>query len=240
MKKIIFFIILSEVLFSLNIERNKNSIIPYYLRLGSNETLITLKASFNTLTHKVSQSAHLHLYIKLFSKNIKKSNSNTKTKKSLYSYQYKTRLGIKTRNKTPSLELKNSLKFNFKNFTFYEELTPALPIYYKESTTLEYNKNNKVFFINKSFHYKTKGMDYSLGVNFYKLYPKIIRTINITLNGNTSTNPFIYSYNLSTSYKFTIFNKKYLYLEITPYILFSKQYNFHIKPAANFSLNYDF
>jgi len=241
MKKIIFFIILSEVLFCLNIERNKNSIIPHFLRLDTNETLLTLKTSYDTLTHKTSFSAHLHLYIRLFSKKITKTkNFNNNTQKHIYTYQYKSKLGIRLRNKVPSVEYKNSFKFSFKNFIFYEEITPAVPVYYNENTTFEYIKNNKVFFITKSFTYNVKGMDYSFGINFYKILPKIVKTLTFSLNGNTSQRPFIYSYKLSTSYRLTLFKKKYFYMNINPYILCSKEYNFHIKPAINLSINYDF
>ena len=242
MKKLIFFIILSEVLFSLtiSIERNKNSIIPYYLRLGSNETLLSLSARYDTLTHKSSFLANLHLYIKLFSKtNTKKIKHKNKNKTFLY--QYKSRLGIKTINKKLSLEFKNSYKIKYNKFTFYEEISPAIPFFVHESTTLEYKYNDKMFFLNKSFTYKKAGMDYSFGINFYKLFlPKFVRTITFSLNGNTSTNPFIYSYEISTSYRFSILHKKYLFLNINPYILISKAYDFKIKPAIKLSLNYNF
>jgi len=244
MKKIFFFIILSELLLSLTIsvERNKNSIIPYYLRLGSNETLITFKTSFNTLTHSKSVSAHLHLYLKLFSKETNSiTNSNTKNKKNTFSYQYKTSLGLTSRDKKPSLQLKNSLKLNVKNFTLYEEITPAIPAFYKESTTLQFKHKNKIFFITKSFIYKTKGMNYSFGIDFYKiLLPKFVKIITFSINGNTSIKPLFYSYTVSTSYRFSLMHKKYFYLNLNPYILISKDYNFKIKPAVKFSLNYDF
>ena len=99
MKKIIFFIILSEVLFSLTlmVERNQNSIIPYDLRLGSNETLLNFSASYDTLTHKSDISANLHLYIKLYSKE-KTENIKNKNKTKTLFYQYKSGLGIKTIN----------------------------------------------------------------------------------------------------------------------------------------------
>lgn len=242
MKKIFFFVILSEVLFglSISIERNRNSIIPYYLRLGSNETLLSLSAGYDTLTHKTSLSTNLHLYLKLYSKKkIKKIKNKNKTKS--FTYQYKTRLGIKTRNKKPSLELKNSFKFIYKKFTFYEEITPAVPVYYQEKTVLEYKLKNRLFFINKSFKYKTAGMDYAFGTEFYRLFlPKFIRNITLSLNGNTSKKPFIYSYNLSTSYRFSIMHKKYFYININPYLLASKDYHYKLKPAASISINYDF
>ena len=244
MKKLFFFVILSEVLFALtiSIQRNDNSIIPYNLRLGSNETLITFSSKYDTLTHKSSISAHLHLYIKLFSKEkrnkIKNKDSN-QTK--FFTYKYKSSLGIRMRDKVPHIELKNSFKFNYKRWTFYEEITPALPMYYNEQSVLEYRYNNKMFFINKTFTYKKNGMDYSFGIDFYKLYlPKFVRTVSVSLNGNTSKAPFIYSYNISTSYRFSIMHKKYFYLNINPYILISKKYNFKIKPAIKLSLNYDF
>ena len=246
MKKKLIFIILSELLSALTIsvERNKNSVIPYYLRLGSNETLITLTSSYDTLSHKASISTHLHLYIKLFEKekNIKKYKNPKSEKKSYqYKYNYKSRLGLRLKNKKPSLSLKNSLKITFNDFTFYEEITPSIPAFYTESTTLEYKINNKVLFFNKSFTYKSAGMGYSLGINFYKLLlPKFVNSITFSANGNTSIRPILYSYNISTSYRFTLMNKKYLYLNINPYILISKDYDFKIKPAIKFSLNYDF
>jgi len=245
MKKIIFFIILSEVLLSLtlSIERNKNSIIPYYLRLGSNETLITLKTSYDTLTHKASASANLHVYIKLFEKEKKGSKNfkNSNNKNSIYQFDYKSSLGIKSKNKKPSLSLKNSLKITFNNFTFYEEITPYIPCFYTESTTLEYKTKNKVLFFNKSFIYKTAGMNYSLGINFYKLLlPKYVNSITFSINGNTSKRPIFYSYNISTSYRFPLFHKKYFYFSLNPYILISKDYAYKIKPAINLSLNYNF
>ena len=241
MKKIILFIILTEVLLSLtiSIERNNNSIIPYNLRLGSNETLLSISSDYDTLTHKYSLSTHLHVYIKILSKKTQKTNKTQK--KYLYSYQFKSRVGIKLHNKKPFVELKNSYKLNYKKFTLYEEITPAIPLFYKETTTLEYKQNNKLFFINKSFIYKKAGMNYSFGIDFYQLFlPKFVRTITITLSGNTSQNPFIYSYKLSTSYRFSIMNKKYFYLNINPYILIAKNYNFKIKPALKISINYNF
>ncbi len=242
MKKIIFFIILSEVLFSLTlmVERNKNSIIPYNLRLGSNETLLNFSASYDTLTHKSDISANLHLYIKLYSKE-KTENIKNKNKTKTLFYQYKSGLGIKTINKKLSLEFKNSFKLKYKKFILYEEFRPAIPFFFHESTTLEYKYNDKMFFLNKSFTYKTAGMNYSLGINFYKLFlPKFVRTITFSLNGNTSTPPLIYYYKISTSYRFSLMHKKYFFLNINPYILISKTYNFKIKPAIKFSLNYDF
>jgi len=242
MKRVIFFIILSEVLLALNIfvERNKNSIIPYYLRLGSNETLINLSLSYDTLTHEVSTSAHLHLYIKLFEKEEKKTKKTSKNQ-TLYEYQYKFRLGLKSRNEKPAIELKNSWKITFNKFTFYEEITPFIPAFYQEKTTLEYKLHRKVLFFNKSFIYKKKGMNYSFGINFFKLsLPTSVKTITFSINGNTATYPLCYSYKISTSYRFSLFKKKYFYLNINPYILSSKDYDYKIKPAINFSINYDF
>ena len=241
MKKLFFFVILSEVLFSLtiSIERNKNSIIPYYLKLGNNETLLSISNNYDTLTHKYSISANLHLYIKLFSKEkiIKKQKKNL----NLHYYQFKSSLGIRLIHKKPAIELKNSYKLHYKNFILYESITPSIPIFYKEKTIFQYKRNNKIFFIDKSFIYKKSGMDYSFGINIYKLYlPKFVRTVTFSLNGNTSIKPFIYSYSISTSYRFSIMHKKDFYLNINPYILISKNYNFKIKPAAKLSLNYDF
>lgn len=244
MKKIfIIFVILSEMLFALtiSIERNKNSIIPYYLKLGQNETLLSISNNYDTLTHKDSMSANLHLYIKLFSK--KKTIKKIKNKKHLYirAYQFKSSLGIRLIHKKPSLELKSSYKLTYKNIILYEQITPAIPIFYKEKTIFQYKYNNKIFFIDKSFTYKKSGMDYSFGINTYGIYlPKFVRSVTFSLNGNTSIKPFIYSYNISTSYRFSIMNKKDLYLNINPYILISKKYHFKIKPAAKFSINYNF
>ena len=242
MKKFIFFIILSELLLSLtiSIERNKNSIIPYYLRLGSDKTLITFISSYDTLTHQTTTTAHLHVYIKLFSKKITKTTKNT-PKKPKYTYQYKSNLGIKTINKKLSLEFDNSFKYNINNFTLYEEIAPAIPFFYKENTTLELHQKNKVFFISKTFTYNVNGMDYSLGIDTYKIFlPKFINTITFSLNGNTTLKPLIYSYNISTSYRRMLFGKKYIYLNINPYILVSKDYEYKIKPAINISINYNF
>jgi len=248
MKKIfIICVILSELMFALKptIERNKNSIIPSFLRLNSNQTLITLKTSYDSLTHKTSVSAHLHLYIRLFSKEINSSkprnNQNKSHSHSFYQYQYKTKLGLRIKQKKPLIELKNSFKLSFKNLVFYEAITPAIPISCTENTTLQYRINNKVFFFNKSFTYKKKGMSYSLGIEFYKFYlPKFIKTITFSINGNTSLKPLFYSYKLSTSYRYSLMHKKYFYLDINPYILISKQYNYKLKPAISISINYNF
>ncbi len=246
MKNIIFFVILSEVLFSLTlmVERNQNSIIPYYLRLDTNETLITLSSSYDSLTHKKSVSAHLHIYIKLFSKEKTKKtsdiNETSKAQKTSYTYKINSNLGIKMRNKKPCVQLKNTYTALYGKFTFYEEITPAIPFYFNENTALEYKINNKMFFINKSFSYKQKGMTYSLGIHFYKIFSEFVRTMTLSLNGNTSTDPFIYFYNISTTYRVSLMHKKYFYLSIKPYILISKKYNFKAKPAFKASINYDF
>ncbi len=241
MKKIYFFIILSELLFSLSIERNKNTFIPSFLRLGSNETLIHFSTSYDTLTHKSNFHANIHLYLKLFSKKktktIKKTSDN---KKNILIYCFKSRLGIKEKNKKPLLEFKNSFKLTYKNIIFYEEITPAVPFYYKEKTDLELKNKNIAYILSKSYSYKQKGINYSFTTSFFKLFKKFTKTINFSINGNTSKKPVIYSYNLSTSYRFILFNKQYLYININPYILCSKDYSFKIKPAFFISLNYDF
>ena len=241
MKKILFFIILSEVLFALNIvvERNKNSILPYYLRLGSTESLLSISVKYDTLSHKISPSAKAHIYIRLYSKTKQKIKQikNSEIKKT---YEIKSKLGLKLRDKIPSVELKNSFKYTYKKLIFYEEVRIYAPFYYKESTTLEFNNQNKLFYITKTYEKDQDGINYSLGIDFYKIFTKFVKTVNFEINGNTQLKPIFYSYTFSTSYRFALFNKKYFYLNINPYVLISKQYNFKLKPAFSISINYDF
>jgi hypothetical protein len=81
---------------------------------------------------------------------------------------------------------------------------------------------------------------YSLNFSVSNLFQKFIRSFGYTLGGNTGDNPFIYYHKLYFNFRKALFNRKYIFLEVTPYILISKNYNYKIKPAIASSINIKF
>jgi hypothetical protein len=270
MKKILFLILTSILLFGENTDSNStkrlvrkyifsrvNYILPDFLELQPKENFFNAYVSYDTLSKKVSSSVSVNIYIpkltKKFSKTKTKKKKNKITKTQLY---LKILPLIRFYRSTPTLVIKTNAFFSkktqilnipSKDFSL-EETIYFYPFYkfFLEETTFKLHKflnfENMVFSLSKSIDTRTpRVVSYSAGIYLYNgMFTKFIRVYGLTLSGETDEKPVVYSYKLFFNYRRVLFDKKFVFVNVEPYVLFSKDYGYEPKLAAVISINVKF
>jgi hypothetical protein len=266
MKKFILFVIIIN-LFAADVKKNSshkiivgykksfidkiNYFIPEFLKISRETSFAHIKMCYDSLTQK-TPSASIGINIKLPELYIKKIKQKSKqeNKKIIQS----SSVTFKIR---PFIRLKSNKIFFLQNIIEYEkkylnnEYGIANKInfypfdnYFEESINFAYFKHLKHTYgikLNIStdkYDFPTKY--YSLNFSISNLKQKNITSYGYTTGGETKKNPLIYYHKIYIDLRKSLFNKKYIFLDITPYILISKDYNYKIKPAVSSSVNIKF
>jgi hypothetical protein len=222
-----------------------NAIMPEYLQAEPKENMFNFSVSYDTYTKKTHSKLNLRLFFPSVEGQYSKS-TLTKTK----TIKIKLLPILQIYKKLPCLTLKGSL--SIKNETLLKNVTFNETIYYyttfteyKEITTLAFNRfvdiNNLTFKISKTYlSTDKKNISYVFGLYYYIDFYKFIRIYGYEMGGQRKKDPFIYYYKLFFTYRHILFNKRYIFLELTPYLLVSKEFNFNPKIFASASFNVKF
>jgi hypothetical protein len=268
MKKFIFFIIIINLFansvkdinstdkiivgYKKNFIDKINYFIPDFLKISTETSFVNIRVYEDTLTQK-TPSASIGINIKLpeiFVKKIKTKNKNVNnTKKKEYSS-----IIFKLR---PFIRIKKHRIFFFQNIIEYKKIYfnnefgisnkinyYPFESYWEENVNFAYFKHLKhTFGVNLNIYTDKEDFPtkyYSLNFSLSHFKTKIISSFGYEIGGSSSDNPFIYYHKLFINFRKTLFNKKYIYLELMPYVLISKDYNFKLKPAVSSSINIKF
>ena len=227
--------------------KNINEFTPDFLNVSPRDSLIKLRIGYDTQTDKITTSLNAKLILPSYEKSatkIKLSTGNTKT--------YKIRITpiIRMYKSKITPVLKNS--FTFKNDFLIKEMVFNETLYYyfffneyKEITSLSLKKflamKNLMLKLSKTYYSTQKSnMFYLFGIYFYTEQKKQITTYGFETSGERKKLPFIYSYRLFTTYRHIIFNNKFAFIDITPYLQASKEWQYKIKPFLSVSFNVRF
>ena len=226
-----------------------NAFTPDFLNVSPEDSLFKFKIFYDTRTNKMKSSLDAKVILPALEKSISKINvskKNVKTK--IYTFKIIPLLMIYKSILTPTLKTTMSLKNDY--IIKYSQIAETIYYYfihneYKETTTYAINKilnmDNIKFKISKTYRSTDKhNITYMSGIYYYTKENKFIRTYGFEISGQRKKLPVIYMYKLFFDYRHTILDKKFAFLDFMPYLYFSKDYHYTIKPALNISLNIKF
>jgi len=226
-----------------------NSFTPDFLNLSPKDSIFKLKIKYNSHTNEVKSSLNAKIVLPTFEKKISKIKLK-KSKLSTKTFKFKITPLFLLYKSTPTPVLKTTLSVKNDYIVKYSEIGEVIYYYfihneYKETTTFLVNKiidiNNLKFKISKTYKSTDKSnLFYTTGLYYYFQSFKFARTFGFELNGERKKLPVIYQYKLFFDYRHTLFNKKFIYIEIVPYLFASKDYHYTIKPAFDVSFNINF
>jgi hypothetical protein len=275
MKKILFLILTSILLFASNVVKDKNEtygveyfkkyiigkfnyIMPSFLQVQPMDNFFSFSAGYDTLNKKFTQSLSINVYIPRLQKKVTKTKIKKRKKRIIKTeIKFKFLPLLRLYHRIPTVVFKTSLTYSKKNENSFKVISKKFSInesvyiypffkFLTESTTIQFHRflsiNNLVYSITRSYNTQDKGnMGYSTGVYFYNgIISKFIRTYGFTMGGSTHNKPVIYYYKLFFNYRHILFNKKYYFITLTPYLLFSKDYDYNPKAAISASFNIKF
>jgi len=233
-----------------------NSFMPSYLQVQPKENFLDVALTYDLLHNSLKTSVKVRVILPSVERSVTKIKENSDYTETKKTYTFKISPLLRIYKSTPTLVIRPSFTYtetieNFfstisKDFSFNETF-----YYYtghnefKEVTTLKFNKvitiKNLTFKASKTIYsYDRHNIYYNAGFYYYDTYSKFIRVYGLTADGNTPLKPFFQSYKLFFTYRMKLFNKNYLYAEITPYLLFSKDWNFKGKFYATSSIHLKF
>jgi len=233
-----------------------NAITPDFLTIQPKDRMIDFQIAYDVKTRQLKEKLNIRVLFPAFVKITKKINANTKTnktKKNLFfqtEYRFKILplIRIYKQKLTPilktSLDLENdylSKAINF-NETFYFHF---IFNEYKEITTITFNRflfvDNLMFKFSKTYLSTQKSnLFYLFATYYYSDFIKYIKTYGFEMSGERKKLPFIYSYKLFFTYRRILFNKRYMFIDISPYLEANKKWNYKIKSFLNLSFNIRF
>jgi len=226
---------------------NFNSFTPDFLKISPKDSIFKFKISYDSQTDKLQTNLNARLVLPSFERKYTKVKLNKGTTK-----QIKFKI-------TPMLRIYKSLltpimktSFTFKNDFLIKEMLFNETFYYyfihneyKEITSLAFKRfltfKNLMLKLSKTYYSTQKSnLFYTFGLYFYTQAQKYITTYGFEISGERKKLPFIYSYKLFITYRHILFNKKFMYINITPYLQASKDWEYKIKPFINISFNVNF
>ena len=226
-----------------------NSFTPDFLNVSPEDSLFKFKTYYDTKENKIKTSLNAKVILPALEKKTSKiqiSKSNIKTK--IFTFKLIPLLMIYKSILTPTIKTVMSLKNDY--VIKYSEIAETIYYYfihneYKERTTFAINKiinvDNLKFKISKSYYSTQKNnLYYMSGIYYYTKEKKFIRTYGFEISGNRKHLPVIFMYKLLFDYRHIVFDKKFAFFDITPYLYSSKDYHYQIKPALSVSFNIKF
>ncbi len=227
--------------------KNYNALMPNFLNVSPQESLIKFSLSYDTQQKKLQSNLNARLILPSFERQITKIKLNNATTKT-FSIKLTPIVRIYKSLLTPII--KNSLTFKndllIKSFTFNETIYFYFIFNeYKEISTVAIKRfmtmNNVMLKISKTYYSTQKSnLYYLFGLYYYTQNIKKITTYGVELTGDRKHLPFIYSYKVFITYRHLIFGNKFTYFDITPYLQSSKEWQYGIKPFLSVSFNVRF
>ncbi len=223
-----------------------NAIVPSFLEGEPKENMLHFVVGFDTKTNKPYSKLKVKILLPEIEKEVSKQNIKATTKTVRLKF-----LPILQIYKTlPTLTFKGSFTFQKESLTNQITFNESIYYYttfteYKEITTFSLKKflsiNNLLFKIQKTYHSTDKtNLFYQAGIYYYTEFYKFIRTYGYEMGGEREKLPFIYWHKLFFTYRHILFDRRYLFMEFTPYLYYSKEYDFHPKLFLNVSFNVKF
>jgi len=231
-----------------------NSFTPEYLNMEPKENFLDLKFSFDPLKKEFSTKGKVNVILPAFEKVFKKNKSKSDTNITK-AYTFKITPFLTVYKKLPTLVIKPSftykvstqfISFITKSFSFDETLyLYTINREYKEVTTISFDKmitvKHLMFKTSKTIYSTdTSKIFYNTGFYYYLEKKKNIRVCGLTASGNNKENPFFQSYKLFFTFRQKLFNKNYLFVELTPYFLADKEWHYEPKFSIISTLNLKF
>ena len=233
-----------------------NFFMPSYLQVEPKEDFLDLALNYDLLHNNLSTSVKVRVILPSLERSLKKISKKNKTKTTTKTYTFKITPLLRLYNSVPTLVIRPSFTFSNSVYDIISSITKKFyfneTFYYytfqnewKESTTLTLNEaisiKNLVFRANKTLTSKEKSnFHHNLGFYYYDKFAKYIRIYGFVTGGEKKLSPFVYYYKLFFTYRHILFNKKYFYIEITPYLMASKEWDYTVKFFANASLHLKF
>ena len=226
-----------------NLIENVNILMPNYLKIDPKTSFITSSLSYDTLEKKTDFSISLHLKLP----GIKLSKIKTIFLKNKPSTTYIKSITIRPYIRLKSAQIKTYLKASLilekKSSSIYAfnqhiYFYPFDNFWEEESVFIfkhtPYTLNLSVL-TNKDIDY----YDYHIGIHKLLNFNKKLFVIGFESSGKSNEKPVFISHILSFTYRQQIRSKR-VYLEIKPYILYSKNYDYKLKEALYLDLTYKF
>ncbi len=222
-----------------------NSVLPNYLQAEPKENMVNFSLQYDTRIKKATSHLNLRLIFPSIEGKYQKSTA-TKTK----TFKIKLIPMLLVHKRKPCPTFKASLTFQnealLRNFTFNESFYYyTVFTEYKEVTTLTFNRfiniDNLTYKISKTYRSTDKtNMFYYTGIYYYTDFFKFVRIYGYEMGGERKKDPFIYWHKLFFTYRKILFNRRYIFLDVTPYLYYSKEYGYHPKFFISTSLNVKF
>ena len=236
----------SEILINSSVIDRITSIIPDYLKPVPEKYLFKASLNYDSLYDK-KPKFNLSVNLKFPALIIlnKKTNlqKNPKKSSSTKSFLIKIRPYFKIRNKKLDPYLSNTLSYKYKSKKLFS-VSNRFNFY-----SSSFWEEEIIFLIKKDFTYRLSfstdkdilySYNYSFGIYKAQIFYKKLINYGLTTGGNNQKDPFIYYYKLFLNYRHSLFGKRYIYGEISPYLLFSKEFDFYLKPAIYMGLTVKF
>ncbi|WP_456479558.1 hypothetical protein [Nautilia sp.] len=239
--------IIKEEMFIKNIVINSiNSIVPDVLEVTPKEHFLKIKIDYDLKARALKARVNLRVILPSLEKQltiIKNGNNPTRFRQRNISLKLTPLLRIY--NGLPEILIHNTATVtNILNTEInFGETVDVYTVNREihENTAFTVKKDSLLFKINKSFSSTEPGnMHYYYGTYLYNDYIKFIRIYGFEMGGETDLKPVLYYYKLFFTYRHVLFNKRYMFLEFSPYILFSKEHEYRFKTFANISINFRF
>jgi hypothetical protein len=222
-----------------------NSVLPDYLQAEPKENMINFSLKYDTRKKKLTSNLNLRLIFPSLEGKYQKS-TETKTK----TIKLKLIPILLMHRQKPCPTLKASFTFQnralLKNLTFNETLYYyTVFTEYKEISTVTLDKfiaiDNLTFKISKIYLSTDKtNLYYYAGLYYYTDFFKFVRIYGYEMGGERKKLPFIYWQKLFFTYRKILFNKRYIFFDFTPYLYYSKEYDYKPKFFVSTSLNLKF
>jgi hypothetical protein len=226
-----------------------NAIMPEYLQAEPSESMFFVSFGYDFHSKKLFSKLNTKLVFPALESEYSKS-TFTKTNIKTKIIKFKLLPILHIYKQLPCLTLKGSITLQSNSLLKNIVLNETIYYYttyteYKEITTLTYKKfieiNNLSFKASKTYKSTDKAnINYLFGLYYYTDFYKFIRIYGFETGGERKKDPFICYYKLFFTYRHILFNKRYIFLELTPYILVSKEFNFSPKIFASASFNVKF
>ena len=266
MKKIVFFIIFSLLLFSKDISlyekiksknneiiqslikikfkliEKSNNLLPNFLNFQKEESFFKYNISYDSTKNKIKNSVNVRLKLPTFeTKSHIDTNSTSINRTHHYIIKLTVRPIIKLKPLTPYLKIKLLQKDNeiFSNLYTYSYYPVKKKWDFKDEYKVSVKKFSTTIYLHTSKE-ELDNIDYGLGIYYliFKNEKKVFLT-GYSNSGITSKKPTISSHKIQLSFRTHILNSKRTVFEATSYLKYEKEnLNFTFKPGIYLSITY--
>jgi len=224
-----------------------NAIVPQFLEGEPKENMLKFSVGYDTKDKKIYSRLRVRILLPELEKKYSKQSINRLKTKTI---KLKLLPIIQIHKGLPDITVKFSFSYKKESIANEFQFNESIYLYafhteYKEITTATVTKfvsiNNLMFKIQKTYHSIDKNnIKYKAGLYYYTDLYDFVRSYGFESGGEKIAKPFFYWHKLFFTYRHILFNRRYLYLEFTPYLYYSKEFNYRLKFFINTSLNVKF